>query len=107
MMDARVRGILLRVRSALAELYADRLAGILLIGAHARGDAQPGSDVEVLVLLKGVVDPPIETARTRDIFSSISMEEDKVVSCLFLSDERFRKDDSPVLLNIRKEAQPI
>lgn len=106
-MDPRVRQILVRLRSGLTGLYGERLAGILLFGAHARGDAQPDSDVDILVLLKGAVDAPAETARTQEMLSSISVEENKLVSCLFISDERFRKDDSPLWLNIRKEALPI
>ncbi len=35
---------------ALAVLYGDRCRGLVLYGSHARGEANEGSDVDVLLL---------------------------------------------------------
>ena len=49
--------ILARFRTALAEMYGDRLERVVLFGSRARGDAQPDSDYDVAVFLKGLNAP--------------------------------------------------
>lgn len=39
-------------RTRLREMYGDRLARVILYGSHARGEAGPESDVDVLVVLR-------------------------------------------------------
>ncbi len=47
--------ILLRAKERLAEVYGDRLRGLILYGSEARGEAQPESDIDLLVLLDGPI----------------------------------------------------
>ncbi len=63
-MDARIEGILTELRRELDVLYGDRLLRLVLFGSHARGDAVPGSDIDVLVVLRGPVRPWAEIQRT-------------------------------------------
>ena len=48
--------ILPQVRPRLAEVFGDRLRGVVLFGSEARGDAEPDSDIDLLVLLEGPID---------------------------------------------------
>ena len=43
--------ILKRFRTALDEIYGDRLERVVLFGSRARGDARPDSDYDVAVFL--------------------------------------------------------
>lgn len=43
------------IRARLEEAHGDRLAGVVLYGSEARGEAQADSDIDVLVLLEGPV----------------------------------------------------
>lgn len=99
----RLKRILSELQSRLAALYGDRLLKLMLFGSQARGDATPGSDVDVLVVLAGDVSPEDEISRTGHILSEISLANDVVVSCTYISAHRYQSENSPILLNIRRE----
>jgi predicted nucleotidyltransferase len=76
------------MKSALAELrrrfealYGERLVQMILFGSQARGDAEPGSDIDVLVVLRGEVSPCEEIARTIEDVADVSLYHNEVVSC--------------------------
>lgn len=52
-----VRAALAEAKERLVEAYGDRLDRLVLYGSHARGDARADSDVDVIVVLRGVNDP--------------------------------------------------
>jgi predicted nucleotidyltransferase len=45
--------ILTRFRAELDEIYGPRVERVVLFGSRARGDAQPDSDYDVAVFLRG------------------------------------------------------
>lgn len=45
-----------RVQTILQEAFGERLRGVILYGSEARGEADPDSDIDFLVLLTGPVD---------------------------------------------------
>jgi len=47
--------LLKRIRARLEDTYRDRLQGIVLLGSSARKQADPESDIDLLVLLQGPV----------------------------------------------------
>lgn len=102
-MTPDISKILHEVRVNLIDVYGDRLSKLLLFGSHARGDAEPGSDIDVMVVLKGDVKPGVEISRVGKITADLSLEYDVVISCLFISEERFHNENSPLMLNVRKE----
>lgn len=55
-----VRAALAEVKARLEALYGDRLDRVILYGSYARGDARPDSDVDLLVVLHGEVEPCTE-----------------------------------------------
>jgi uncharacterized protein len=59
-----VRAALEEAKARLAALYGDRLARVVLYGSYARGDAHADSDVDLLVVLRGEVEPYVEIKRT-------------------------------------------
>jgi predicted nucleotidyltransferase len=48
--------LLNRIKDRLEDAYGDRLQGIVLYGSEARGEAEPDSDIDLLVLLKGPIE---------------------------------------------------
>lgn len=59
----RISTALADARRHLAALYGDRLVRVVLFGSHARGDAREDSDVDLLVVLRGEVEPYRELRR--------------------------------------------
>ena len=99
--------VLPQLRHYLRKLYGDRLVDVVLFGSYARGEAVPGSDIDVLVVLQGPVRPGEEIARVGDFTAALSLEHNTVISCTFVSAERFRTEESPLFLNIRREGVRI
>jgi predicted nucleotidyltransferase len=95
--------ILSDLRQRLMELYGPNLDRLLLFGSQARGDAVEGSDVDVLVVLHGEVKPGEEIRRSGKIVADLSLANDMVISCAFVSSHRFLTEKSPFLLNIHRE----
>ncbi len=102
-MNSRLGSILDELRQGLHALYGDDLFSLVLFGSQARGDADPESDVDVLVVLDKPVDAGREIERTGGIVANLSLRYDTAVSCLFVSAERYYTERSPFLLNVRRE----
>ncbi|MBM4295546.1 MAG: nucleotidyltransferase domain-containing protein [Deltaproteobacteria bacterium] len=96
--------VLGELRERLTSLYGDRLVRLVLYGSAARGDYDPqGSDIDVLVVLKGPVDGGEEIDRTSFIVADLSLEHDVVIACVFMDQERFLHRQGPFLRNVRRE----
>jgi uncharacterized protein len=106
-MPQKIQTILTELRRRFEVLYRERLVRMVLFGSQARGDAEPGSDIDVLVVLKGLVSPCEEIARTVNDVADISLEHNEVISCVFVSEEQFEQERSPLLLNVRQEGVAI
>jgi predicted nucleotidyltransferase len=95
--------ILAELRERLKALYGGRFSRMILYGSQARGDAEPGSDIDVLVILHGPVSPSLEIARTGAITAALSLHYDVVISCAFVSAEHYATIRSPWIMNIQRE----
>ncbi|MEG3848956.1 nucleotidyltransferase domain-containing protein [Microcoleus sp. herbarium19] len=99
----KLKNILMQLRSHFEQLYDDRLTQMVLYGSQARGDAHPDSDIDVLVVLKAPVQAGEEIDRTLQIVADLSLQNDVVISCHFMNEERFTNYQGPLLRNIRRE----
>lgn len=106
-MTARLRTILSDLRARFEKLYGDRLVKLVLYGSQARGDAEPGSDIDVLVVLRDEVQPCQEIERTGDIVAGISLDNDVVIACVFVPENRYVDEWSPLLANVRREGVAV
>lgn len=85
------------------ELYGERHRGLVLYGSHARGEADEGSDVDLLLLLEGQVQVGREIRRSSDLVASLSLESSRVLSLIPVSVEDYRASSDPYLVNARRE----
>jgi predicted nucleotidyltransferase len=101
--EVAIRAILSELENGLRALYGRQLVRLLLFGSQARGDADEGSDIDVLVVLSGPVDAWSEIERTGRIVADLSLAHSVVISCVFVAAERYASEESPLLLNVRRE----
>lgn len=87
----------------LRELYGERHRGLVLYGSHARGEADEGSDVDLLLLLEGQVQVGREIRRSSDLVASLSLESSRVLSLIPVSVEDYRASSDPYLVNACRE----
>ena len=105
-MTGRLSAMLAELRRGLEEIYGERLVKMVLFGSQARGDAEDGSDIDVLVVLRGEHGPE-EEARADAIAAELSLRNDVVIICMMFSSERYDREQSPLLINVRREGVAI
>jgi len=88
--SAELKAILDELKQRLSDLYGDRLA-------------DEGSDIDVLVVLSGAVNPCDELRRAGDILYDISYDNDTVVSCVFVPEAEFARGEGPLIRNVHRE----
>ncbi len=98
-----LRELLGRLDRGIAELYGERYRGLVLFGSYARGEADEGSDVDLLVLLEGEVNGWREYLRVEPITWPMSLESGYVLSLMPVNVEDYRNAWKPFLMNARKE----
>lgn len=76
---------------------------MVLYGSHARGDAEEGSDIDVLCVMKGDFDFRKLIARTSKVTAEISLKYDVVLSRAFVTREDYRSRQKPFLIHVRRE----
>jgi predicted nucleotidyltransferase len=87
--------------------YGDRLQRVVLYGSRARGDAEPESDVDVLVVLDDVENFWKEHWRIGDIAIEASDGAETIIAAMPMSRVAFEERRSPLLLNVRREGIEI
>ncbi len=107
MYKENLTGILTILRQEMKNLLGEQLEAIYLYGSHARGEATPDSDIDVLVVLHGDFEYPVLLDRTSDLICKLSLENDTVISRVFITKEKFEQANSPFLLNVQREAVPV
>jgi predicted nucleotidyltransferase len=78
--ELKISSIVQKCKEALSQYYGARLRGIILYGSLARGDADAGSDIDLLVLLSGPFDYFTELRKNVDLLYPVQLESDRLIS---------------------------
>ena len=106
-MERALDTILREYRRRLEEIYGPRLLGLVLFGSRARDDADPDSDIDVLIILSGPIDDWEETQRTSKVTSEVSMEFDADIARMFSAAEDYAEKMLPFYEAVRREGVSI
>ena len=100
--SSRLQTILGETEVTLRSIYGERFLGLVLFGSYARGTAAPGSDIDIVLLLRDC-----EGVRERRHYfaaiADLSLRYDIVISVVPMGIDEYRSGKTPFLLNVRKE----
>ena len=96
------------LRTRLAALFAERLEGVILFGSRARGEADPDSDVDVMVVLR---DAPSNDGSDRnacmDVAAELSLRFETVILPFLTDAHTMARSDVSIYRNVRREGVAI
>ena len=98
-----IKNILNETRNYFDVIYPQRIKELILFGSYARGDFEPGSDIDLLLLLDHLDDLDTERARYMPALCEISLRYDTVVSIIPMEYETYRTRKTPLILNVQRE----
>ncbi len=98
--------ILNEFKRELRSLYGERLKDVILFGSYARGEAHAGSDIDVMVVLRGDVAPGREIDYMIDVITELNLKYSVLLSVVPVAEDKYLRRNSPLLLNVRREGVP-
>jgi predicted nucleotidyltransferase len=103
--QASTQVILAELADGLRARLGDRFAGLWLYGSQARGDAGPESDIDLVLLLRGMERPGQEIDRIVDLLAELNLKYEVLISLLPL--EECALDEAPGAFwrNVRREGR--
>jgi uncharacterized protein len=100
---APIRNVVSDLEKGLKALYGERFRGLLLYGSYARGEEREGSDVDLLLLLEGPVNPAREILRSSSVKWPLSLEAGLTLSLIPVSVQDFEQAETMFLRTVRRE----
>jgi predicted nucleotidyltransferase len=95
------------LKRELEALYGDRLKGLYLFGSHARGDAEPDSDVDVAVVLDDYEYESTELRTMSSVLNRLSDRYDILLAAVPVRHDDWERRLSALLLNVRREGVAV
>ncbi len=99
--------ILKEFKAEVEKLYGKRLKDVILYGSWARNEATEDSDIDLLIILEGCIQPGREIDRMIDIITDLNLKYMVLISVYPVSEEDYRTLKSPLLMNVRKEGLAV
>ena len=101
------QAILVEFADALRRRLGDRFAGLWLYGSQARGDARPESDIDLILLLRGMERPGQEIDRILDLLAEVNLKYQVLLSVLPLEEGAFERSRGAFWRNVRREGRAV
>ena len=98
--------LLKRIRSALEDDFGERLEGVILYGSEARGEAEPDSDIDLLVLLSGPIDFDQDLRMCIHVLYPLVLEVGRPIDVFPVDAEDYKSGRISLYVNAKKEGIP-
>ena len=92
-----------RLRRELRAAYGGRLVDVYLFGSRARGDHDPDSDIDVLIILDEIDSYAADLRLSGVATSRLSLEDGVTISRLLATRDSWERRDRPILQAIASE----
>jgi predicted nucleotidyltransferase len=102
-MAISVKKVVRQCKKVLAQHYGDRFAGLVLYGSVARGHADAGSDIDLLVLLRGSFDTFKELRQIVDLLYPLQVESERLISAKPVPVDDFEHGRLQLYRNAKRE----
>ncbi|MCX6037198.1 MAG: nucleotidyltransferase domain-containing protein [Chloroflexi bacterium] len=103
-MPLQIKKLLRKLKKGMAEVFGSQLKAIYLFGSYARGEARPpDSDIDVMIVLNGEFDYWEVEKRSSELVASLCLENEVVISRVFVSDTEYAHSKMPLVINVRQE----
>lgn len=106
-LSRKILNLLQALRTSLGDLYGERLRAVILYGSYARGTPSAASDVDVMVVLEGDVNPWTEIQRMGDIVYDIGSRYEELISIVPVSGADFASSSEPLVGTVRREGVQV
>lgn len=102
-MDERIRHLVNQIKERLMKMYGEKIKQVILYGSHVRGEATRDSDVDILVVVDGFLNPSEVRKGLSNLLFDILLEEGELVSVIVVPEYFFENYNSPFTLNVKRE----
>ena len=99
--------ILRRIRACLAEAFGRRLRKVILYGSEAREQAEPDSDIDLLVLLDGPVDDHDDSWACINCLYPLVLELERPIHAEPVEVNVYDAQEWPLYQNVKQEVIPV
>lgn len=98
--------LLKRVKDDLSKVYGSRLKGIILYGSEARGEAEPDSDIDMLVILDGGVNLWEDIRKIVDAIYPLQLEVMRPIHALPVDVADYEAGEYALYRNAKRDGIP-
>ena len=92
-----------QAKERLENIYGDRFHGLLLYGSEIRGEAEPDSDIDLLVLLDGPIELWDDIRIIVDILYDLQLEVIRPIHAMPVDVEDYTAGIYSLYRNVKKE----
>ena len=96
-----------RCKDILASHYGPKFGGVVLYGSAARGQEDPGSDIDLLVLLRKPFDYFRELRHSVDLLYPIQLDSEHLISAKPADEDEFGRGVLQLYRNAQREGRII